>query len=513
MLPMATLLLLLLASNPSPPYVRGRNGVPTLPAIKDVDTAVENRQPILLTSSPWPASKDLAAWTPASITKLVPELGPVRIGTDASAGAHEFWNVNFGVARDDEASPNGFRPVRLSNELVNATMPTERFWAPRSAESDAVHYYSGSLLEDDGRASVPDLQRGLDELVAILGRDPEGLPRRSQPARHFLKVWLGTEGATTPLHYDTQHNVYAQLSGTKEFWLLPPYAARHDVPLYPSVHPLSHFMRDSGPGSFDRLAAATSVKSATDCWDRESHRGRCMLTFRLEAGDVLYLPPFWLHRATCRSTCVSANVWVSSHAMHRMEDVEAMPLPFESEWALPVRYAAVLAFLRALLRWVHAEEQGRSDEMHRLPPPPPGGVWFPPKALTPVETVSSLLSTRWQRAEDVLLRKRADGPSSAHALAAAAECEPRADEDAAGLDLVKIEEYAQRRAVALGVEEEPVYNEAERSWRGPKLILLHDQLERITHWATGGDTAATHALLRRLKQCVAPTGTAPHDEL
>ena len=171
---MATLLLLLLASNPSPPYVRGRNGVPTLPAIKDVDTAVENRQPILLTSSPWPASKDLAAWTPASITKLVPELGPVRIGTDASAGAHEFWNVNFGVARDDEASPNGFRPARLSNELVNATMPTERFWAPRSAESDAVHYYSGSLLEDDGRASVPDLQRGLDELVAILGRDPEG---------------------------------------------------------------------------------------------------------------------------------------------------------------------------------------------------------------------------------------------------------------------------------------------------------------------------------------------------
>ena len=115
----------------------------------------------------------------------------MRIGTDATAGAHEFWNVDFGVARDDEASPNGFRPVRLSNELVNATMPTERFWAPTAG---AVHYYTGSLLEDDGRASLPDLQRGLDELLAILSRGPVS---RSQPARRLLKVWLGTAGATT----------------------------------------------------------------------------------------------------------------------------------------------------------------------------------------------------------------------------------------------------------------------------------------------------------------------------
>jgi hypothetical protein len=30
---------------------------------------------------------------------------------------------------------------------------------------------------------------------------------------------------------------------------------------------------------------------------------------------------------------------------------------------------------------------------------------------------------------------------------------------------------------------------------------VHDQLERIAHWATEGDAAATLALLRRLLRC------------
>ena len=67
-----------------------------------------------------------------------------------------------------------------------------------------TYYSGGSLLEADGRAmgraSLPDLQRGLDELLAAVGR------KQMPAARHYLKVWLGTYGASTPLHYDTQHN-------------------------------------------------------------------------------------------------------------------------------------------------------------------------------------------------------------------------------------------------------------------------------------------------------------------
>ena len=449
------------------------------------------------------------------MTALVRELGPVRVGnnTASPAGEHEFWNIDMGVASADESNPNGFRSVRLENETSVAMMPMERFWEP--AEIDAVHYYSGSLLEEDGRASLPDLQRGLDALVSELGA--------GRAPRHYLKAWLGTNGATTPLHYDTQHNVYAQVHGSKEFWLLPPYAARHDVHLYPRVHPLSHFARgyEGGPSS---LAEALTRSAACDlcyhCFNESVHwGGRCMLHVQVEEGEVLYLPPFWLHRARCASaTCISTNVWVASQAMQRMEDIEYMPLPFEGHWAPPTRYAAVLAFLRALLRWIHAEERGKVDAIHRRDaergyPPPPEVTMFPPESLTPTATVGKLLSTRWHQAEAELLRARApdDTPSRAQTMAAAAECAPRSSSSSSNSgggevggqepDLAKIDRYARERAAAL--KDEPGYGhfEPERSWRGPKLLLVHDQLERIAHWATEGDAAATHALLRRLHRC------------
>ena len=478
-------------------------------------------------------SIDPDAWTPTGIAVLVRELGPVRIG-NSSSGSHAFWNVDMGVAAADEANPYGFRPLRRYNETSAAMMPMERFWEPHT-----VHYYTGSLLEEDGRASLPVLQHGLDELLAIIERYPqlpkrrppipplEGDAGRAPPGLHHLKIWLGTAGAITPMHYDTQHNVYAQLHGTKDFWLLPPNAARH---LYPRVHPLSHFARarEDGSSSFaEALKESTACSECDHCFEgaadvtlraASQESGRCVMHVRVGAGDVLYLPPFWLHRTECSSpSCASTNVWLASHAMQRMEELDAMPLPFEGSWAPPTRFAAVLTFLRALLSWVHAGEVsemsaemsaiglGQGEAGPTLRTTPRGG--FPPRSLAPIEMMDRLLSTRWHRAEEELLRESAqDGrPSRAEEMAAAAACAPRSgdddgDEDV-GIDLVKIDAYAREHAAILSIEDEPGYWEPERSWHGPKLLLVHDQLERIAHWATEGDAAATLALLRRLLRC------------
>ena len=74
-----------------------------------------------------------------------------------------------------------------------------------------------------------------------------------------------------------------------------------------------------------------------------------------------------------------------------MEALEAMPLPFEASWAPRTRHAAVLLFLRALLVAVHGDERGEAAGIARrhadVGPPPPGGHWFPPRSLTPVETL------------------------------------------------------------------------------------------------------------------------------
>ena len=516
------------ASSPTPPSLHHHNSL---------EDAVHSYTPGLLTDSTWPVwhSIDADRWTPAGIAALVQELGPVRVG-NSSSGAHVFWNVDMGAAAADEARLNGFRPLQQGNETSAVTMPTEQFW---KAESDAIHYYTGSLLEEDGRASLPDLQRGLDKLVETIGRyggapPSDGHAGRPRSNRHYLKIWLGTAGATTPMHYDTQHNVYAQLHGTKSFWLVPPYAARQAVHLYPRVHPLSHFVRgfEGGSGAFTRALRRIDACDAHNPFKGMCHHcfpvdkdiqaqrefsGSCMLHYRLEAGEVLYLPPFWLHRAECSSpACASTNVWVASHAMHRMEDVEAMPLPFEGEWGLRTRHAAVLAFLRSLLRWVYAEEVGEDAGISRRHatngPPPPGGFWFPPHPLTPVVTMERLLHTRWYRAEEELLRTRPahETVSAVEESAAAAECEPR------GVDLAKIDAYARERAVAVceaALSKHGTPRQPEVSWRGPKLILVHDQLERIAHWATEGDVAATLALLRRLHRCCELSAEAASPEL
>lgn len=39
-----------------------------------------------------------------------------------------------------------------------------------------------------------------------------------------LKAWWGTRGAVTPLHYDSQHNVYAQLHGAFQLMPMPAHA-------------------------------------------------------------------------------------------------------------------------------------------------------------------------------------------------------------------------------------------------------------------------------------------------
>ena len=163
--------------------------------------AVDSLRPGLVADSAWPVwqSIDPDAWTPAGIAMLVRELGPVRIG-NSSSGSHAFWNVDMGVAAADEASPYGFRPLRRDNETSAAMMPMERFWEPHT-----VHYYTGSLLEEDGRASLPVLQHGLNELIATIERYPQ-LPKLRPPIPHLegdagrapLAVIISKSGSEPP---------------------------------------------------------------------------------------------------------------------------------------------------------------------------------------------------------------------------------------------------------------------------------------------------------------------------
>lgn len=49
----------------------------------------------------------------------------------------------------------------------------------------------------------------------------------------------------------------------------------------------------------------------------------------LDPGDVLYIPPFWLHTATALDDSASLSLCSASVAQEAAEDLEYLPLPLE----------------------------------------------------------------------------------------------------------------------------------------------------------------------------------------
>jgi len=114
--------------------------------------------------------------------------------------------------------------------------------------------------------------------------------RATEP--RFSGVWIGSTGATTPLHHDAWPGLLFQTYGTKRVAM---YAPGDRSNLY-FRSPLRGAGRwsdlpgrsgDAPPADFPRLARAVR------------HVGT------LEAGDALYIPPFWAHEIEAMEANIS----------------------------------------------------------------------------------------------------------------------------------------------------------------------------------------------------------------
>lgn len=117
-------------------------------------------------------------------------------------------------------------------------------------------------------------------------------------------LWLGSAATAAAMHFDLSHNLFFLSSGRKRFRLLPPSSHRA-IRLHPSWHG-SHLAAQAHP---------------TDAQFIEL--GGYQVT--LNAGDVLYLPPAWLHHVESVSHNVGLNIWtdsVASDAWRFLTDTE-----------------------------------------------------------------------------------------------------------------------------------------------------------------------------------------------
>ena len=110
-------------------------------------------------------------------------------------------------------------------------------------------------------------------------------------------VWVGQSGNITKLHYEWWHGFLAQIKGRKRVVLFPPGESasvyRESLFVFPMPRRIS--------------------KLPTDCL--KADRERFPRTFQarryeavLEAGDAVYIPPFWWHEVECVDNCISMPV-------------------------------------------------------------------------------------------------------------------------------------------------------------------------------------------------------------
>jgi hypothetical protein len=159
-------------------------------------------------------------------------------------------------------------------------------------------YLKSALREGD----LQDLSRQQpDALFCFCGVT---MPERS------AKVWVGSEGNVTPLHFDLCHGVIAQVVGRKRVTLFPPSAS---ALLYP-------FRAGEGPPHSSRVDLDALLFSNDDSAERAAaqlrfpvasaalaERGACGgLQCDVAPGEALYFPPFWWHHVAAVDLNVSA---------------------------------------------------------------------------------------------------------------------------------------------------------------------------------------------------------------
>jgi len=142
--------------------------------------------------------------------------------------------------------------------------------------------------------------------TGYLGPIPSLLARALQPNQELFvaeedaqeeeqSLWLSSKGVRTHTHFDSDHNLFVQLLGTKRWYLYPPGAGPQLCP-YPRLHPLWH------------KASYLFQEPDVSLCPAAADAGPPMVV-ELQPGDVLYVPPFWWHHVLSITSSMSLTTY------------------------------------------------------------------------------------------------------------------------------------------------------------------------------------------------------------
>jgi hypothetical protein len=214
------------------------------------------------------------------------------------------------------------------------------------------YYFSGDAMDERFKDLRQDLN--LSDVVRDIIKDDRIL------AKLTANFWIGDGGVVASAHYDSVYNVYLQYEGSKTFTLLPPSSV-HMLQVHGRMHPYAcqsrfanlttgqRFQRDSycitGP-CVDNTTTGVCASSLDE--PIAPYRQR-LLQYTLHPGDLLLIPPYWFHEVQTHSDALAISLWWDAAELDIMDEVYAMPLPFETKWEETVLLGAAGEFVSQLV--------------------------------------------------------------------------------------------------------------------------------------------------------------------
>lgn len=283
--------------------------------------------PIVLTNthlSKWKASK----WTPDELGRQqssIRDTQPLLMVRSSTDRHFRFTNLQRSYMKGSLAA--SFQPLSTT---LNMTLPAfiDAVQRPKPRTSDTRSSDSGSsngaeyLYFSDGVGVIA--TRTMDLLPEANMLSPSGDIEDCD-----TNIWIGQPDVVAMPHYDSSYNMFVQIYGRKRFLLAPPSAFTH-TGMYPSLHP---YFRQAAVDIYnDTLEPLPSQQPAASLASLTGQSVPIIYEVTLNPGDVLYLPPFWLHRVTSLDVSISVNAWCPCPEFGLINRVTDVAVPFEAEW-------------------------------------------------------------------------------------------------------------------------------------------------------------------------------------
>lgn len=115
---------------------------------------------------------------------------------------------------------------------------------------------------------------------------------------HSSPLRISSKNVGMWLHYDAMANVLCHIRGRKKLRLYPP----------------SDVTRLSFP-------AGASTSTILDIFSIPSPPGTSPIDVEMNEGDILFLPPLWLHAAKPETACVAVNVFFRAEGLGMGKEV------------------------------------------------------------------------------------------------------------------------------------------------------------------------------------------------